>query len=176
MKKFTFQLIALLIVIFGALYFGMKTQFSPTFTPNQPISGIKSLQIIDASSTQETVLVKVKMNVEIANTKEKRSKGLGGRESLASDSGMLFIFEKSDKYQFWMKGLRFPLDFIWISGDRVVDILKNIAPPEKDQPDESLPRYAPVVTVDKVLEVNAGFVDTYNIRVGDKIILLEKTE
>lgn len=161
MKKFWFQLIALLIVIFGTLYFTFQTNF---FTPSpiptsQPASSAKIIQIID----------KAQVNVEIADTKEKRTKGLGGRDSLATDSGMLFVFEKADPYRFWMKGLKFPLDFIWISSMRVVDILTNVDPPAQNLPDETLPRYAPVVPVDMVLEVNSGFVESHNIRVGDKI-------
>lgn len=165
MKKFWFQMVALLIVIFGGLYFAVNSknfQSSPQ-TPVQTPIGEKRLQISG----------KAQLNIEVADTKEERSKGLGGRESLASDSGMLFIFDTADKYRFWMKGVSIPLDFIWISGDRIVDILVNIQPPGKDQPDESLPHYAPVVVVDKVLEVNAGFVENYNIRVGDKIEFTE---
>ena len=170
-------MIALLIVIFGALYFFANTKiFSPSGpTPSQTPPGIKKIQIIDTTSTQD-LRVKAKLNLEIADTGEKRTKGLGERESLASDSGMLFIFDKPDKYRFWMKGLKFPLDFIWVSGDRVVDILTNIAPPALNQVDESLPQYAPVVTIDKVLEVNAGFVVDHNIRVGDKIEFIESQE
>lgn len=160
MKKFWFQLIALLIVIFGTLYFTFKTNFfTPSPNPNQPAPSEKIIQIID----------KAQVNVEIADTKEKRTKGLASRDSLATDSGMLFVFEKADLYRFWMKGLKFPLDFIWISSMRVVDILTNVDPPATNLPDETLPRYAPVVPIDMVLEVNAGFVESHNIRVGDKI-------
>lgn len=114
-----------------------------------------------------------KIKVEIADTQGKRSKGLGGRESLASDSGMLFIFPKEDKYPFWMKGLNFPLDFVWIKGDKVVDILQNIPPPAEGTKDESLPIYLPKEEVDKVLEVNAGTSERLNIKVGDKIEIKE---
>lgn len=108
-------------------------------------------------------------NVEVSDDASERGKGLGGKESLASDSGMLFLFPKADKYPFWMKGLRFSLDFIYISNNEVVDIIKNAMPPTEGQPDDQLPIYVPAVPVDRVLEVNGGVIDNLNIRIGDKV-------
>lgn len=159
MKKFTFQFTALLIVILATLYFGAngnKSNFS--FFPKQQKEALKVVTINAA-----------KINVEIADTQDKRTKGLGGRDSLATNSGMLFIFPKEDRYSFWMKGTRFPLDIIWIKGNNIVDILTNAKPPENGQKDETLPLFQPVVAIDKVLEVGAGSVDRLQIRVGDKI-------
>lgn len=154
MKKFLVQFVALLIVIFvAALFFQGKITTIP-FLPQS--TSIRQLVINDA-----------KIKVQIADTQAKRSQGLGGRERLASDEGMLFIFEKEDKYPFWMKGLKFPLDFVWIKGDKVVDILTNIPPPQAGQKDETLPIYQSKEPIDKALEVNAGTVDRLKIKVGD---------
>ena len=160
MKKFTFQMLLLLLVIFASLYF-YKNQSVPNipFMPQPTVT--KNLTINGAL-----------LKVEIADTKEKRSKGLGGRESLATDSGMLFIFEKLDKYAFWMKGLSFPLDFIWIKGDRVMEVTQDVKPPLPGQSDESLPIYSSKVDIDKVLEVNSGMANQLNIKEGS-IIKLE---
>lgn len=107
------------------------------------------------------------IKVELADTQEKRKKGLAFRDSLAENEGMLFIFPKSDKYPFWMKGLKFGLDFVWIRDMEVVDILTNIPPPQAGQADSSLPIYSSSVEVDKVLELSAGSVEKLNIKVGD---------
>ena len=96
---------------------------------------------------------------------------MSGREKLASDEGMLFIFEEVDKYPFWMKGLNFPLDFIWINGDKVVDILPNISPPSPGQSDESLTIYQPRVEIEKVLEINGGTAEKLGIKIGDSVKL-----
>lgn len=173
MKKFWFQLIALLIVIFGTLFVIFQLDlFNSSEIPNQQVNS-KTVQIIDATSTPQIKLVKAQLKVEVADTKEKRTKGLANRDFLATDSGMLFVFDKAQVYQFWMKGLKFPLDFIWIANLRIVDILTKVDPPLTNAPDESLPRYAPVVPIDMVLEVNSGFVAEHNIRVGDRIIFEE---
>lgn len=157
MKKFLVQFVALIIVITGALLF---------YTGSLP-----SLPFIEQAKYSELTINETKLKVEIADTQEKRSKGLGGRESLATDSGMLFIFQKADKHSFWMKGLKFPLDFIWIKGSQVVDITINIKPPDPNQKDQDLSIYVSKTEADKVLEVNAGIIERLNIKVGDTIKL-----
>lgn len=159
MKKFIIQAILLILVIGVGIVF-----FNPTnskkidipFLPQQ--HHFANLQINDTT-----------LKVELADTPTRRSKGLSGRTSLAQSEGMLFIFDKSDKHPFWMKGLTFPLDFIWIQDEKIVDILENISFPSPGQPDSSIPIYSAKVEVDKVLEVNAGTVKRLNIKVGDII-------
>lgn len=109
------------------------------------------------------------IKVEVADDSSKRKIGLGGRDSLATDTGMLFVFDSPVKPQFWMKNVKFPLDIIWIKNMTVVDIIKNAAVPPPDVADDALPRYVPNQEVDMVLEVNAGFVDSKGIQNGDTI-------
>lgn len=158
MKKFLVQFAALIIVIGGALLFYRGSVPSVPFMSGQ-------------TKYSELTINEIKLKVEIADTQEKRSKGLGGRVSLSQDSGMLFIFQRADKHSFWMKGLKFPLDFIWIKGDTVVDIITNAQVPALNQNDEDLHIYLPKAEVDKVLEVNAGVVETLKIKAGDTIKL-----
>ena len=156
MKKFIIQFVLLLVVIFAALLFYTGKISNIPFIPQQ--------------TEQTKVYINgVRVNVEIADTQSLRSKGLGGRENLASSSGMLFIFERQDMYPFWMKGLKFPLDFIWIRGERIVDITENVSQPFEGQKDEDLPIYTSKEPIDKILEVNAGFVAQHGIKIGDSI-------
>lgn len=106
-------------------------------------------------------------NVELALTQREKEKGLGFRESLGVNDGMLFVYDHGEQYGFWMKGMRFPLDFIWIAGDHVADITENVPPPKDEN--EQLASYQPIVSVDKILEVNAGTIDRLGIKVGDKV-------
>ena len=118
-----------------------------------------------------TVGVKV-IQVEIANTESLREKGLGGRKSLDTNTGLLFTFEKRQSMPiFWMKDMQIPIDIIWISGDKITKIDKNIMVPDANTPDGQLKKYSPNKPVDYVLEVNAGFSDTENIKVGDSVII-----
>jgi len=104
--------------------------------------------------------------VEIADTPGKRAKGLSDRPSLPENQGMLFLFDKPDFYSFWMKDTLIPLDFIWIRDDKVVGITQNIKP-EEYQPPQVL---TPEEKVEAVLEVNAGFIKKFDIKVGDKVL------
>lgn len=158
MKKFAIQAIALIVLIFGALYLSTtKTPLPFTSSPPQ----VRQLQIKSLVIT-----------VEVADTAEKRRVGLGGKETLASDSGMLFIFDKPDKYPFWMKGVKFPLDFIYIRSNKVVDIIKNAQPVAAGTADKDIPIYLPNQPIDSMLEVNGGFADQNNIQIGDEIKII----
>jgi len=112
------------------------------------------------------------ISVELAMTQEARLKGLSGRESLDTNSGMLFTFDNTNTVRsFWMKGMKFPLDFIWIKDGKVVQIDKNIPVPPAGTEDSKLTIYASQTPVDYVLEVNAGFSDKNNIKIGDTVDL-----
>jgi len=100
--------------------------------------------------------------VEIANTPATRIRGLGGRESLNENEGMLFAFATSGKYEFWMKDVVFPIDIIWFDQNfKVIDIEENISPltyPETFTSKDKA-RYA--------LEVNSGFSRRNEIKIGE---------
>ncbi len=113
----------------------------------------------------------VVITTEIAATELQKQKGLGDRDSMDPLHGMLFPYDHKEQYNFWMRGMKFPLDFIWIDGMTVVDITTNVAPPLSD---ETPMMVKPKVAVDKVLEVNAGFVEKHGIAVGDPVRFLDR--
>jgi hypothetical protein len=106
--------------------------------------------------------------VEVADTPQKRTQGLSGRASLPADSGMLFVFDKPDAYEFWMEGMLFGLDFIWINGDQVVDLTSDVPAPLNGTP---LKTIKPKTAVDKVIEVSAGMIASGEIKIGDKVTI-----
>jgi len=109
--------------------------------------------------------------VDVAVTEPQKQLGLGGREVLEADHGMLFVYDHKEQYEFWMRGMLIPLDFIWIDGSRVADIMENVPQPNVgEQPRIVKPR-APV---DKVLEVNAGTVKRLGITIGDTVEFLDR--
>lgn len=174
MKQFFFQIAILLIVIFAGLYLTTNPDRFGSLLPGgqtRQAEIVPSRMRIVGPDNQ----IKLVLNIEVADNQEKRKIGLGGREKLATDSGMLFIFDEAGQPRFWMKGMKIPLDFIWINGDKVVDLLGNVAPPERSQSESTLPRYAPNVDSDKVLEVNAGIIRQFDIKIGDKLELLQSS-
>jgi uncharacterized membrane protein (UPF0127 family) len=104
------------------------------------------------------------LNVEVVSTNESRAKGLSGRESLREDSGMLFIFNNTGNYLFWMKDMNFPIDIIWIDENyKIVLIEKNI------KPDSYPALYGGGSQAKYVLETISGFSDTNNVKIGDTV-------
>jgi len=113
--------------------------------------------------------------VEIVSTKEAITQGLSGRESLPADQGMLFDLGYDNTYPtFWMVGMNFDLDMLWIKDDTIVDITKNALAPAPGTLESQLPIYRPSVTAGQILEVNAGFVDEHQLKVGDTIEIISK--
>lgn len=91
---------------------------------------------------------KKEYNVEVAETEAQKLQGLQGRDSLASDEGMLFIYEKPQDVAFWMKDTRIPLDIIFIDEDQEVISVKQGTPMSEDLIEETDVQY--------VLELNQG--------------------
>lgn len=174
MKKFLIQLTALIIVAFAGMYF----TYTQLTHPENQISMVPNFSSLTEKPKEERISIvdgqsgelKVGVNITLADNEKEREKGLGGVESMASDSGMLFVFPQQGVYRFWMKGMKFPLDFVWIRGNEIVDLLEKVPSPAPNQQDSTLPIYQPTASIDKVLEVNSGFIARNNIKVGDKIL------
>lgn len=110
------------------------------------------------------------INAEVARTPDERERGLSGRASLPRDEGMLFVFEEVGRHTFWMRGMRFALDFVWITDDgTVAEITPDVPPPRPNTPERELALYTPTTPVRYVLEVNAGLADAAGVAVGDAV-------
>ncbi|MCR4325886.1 MAG: DUF192 domain-containing protein [Patescibacteria group bacterium] len=106
------------------------------------------------------------IRVAIVDTPDLRAKGLGGRESLARDEGMLFVFPESGIYGFWMKDMRFAIDILWLSRDGdIVYMVQNVSPDTYPQD------FTPDKEAVYVLELPSGWVSEYNVRIGDHVRL-----
>jgi uncharacterized membrane protein (UPF0127 family) len=103
------------------------------------------------------------VRAEIADDPASLERGLGGRDSLAPDAGMLFLLP-DDTPLIWMKGMRFPIDVVWIKNSRVVDVTAGLQPPDGSGP---LPTYAPARPANRALEVNAGWAVEHDVARGD---------
>jgi uncharacterized membrane protein (UPF0127 family) len=126
---------------------------------------ITSLLLRDSGSEkQQTVTINNhKFLVEIADTKAKRELGLGNRDGLCEDCGMLFIFDDKKSRVFWMKDMRFDIDIIWIEDGTIVDIVENVS-----HKDSEKKIYSPK-NIDKVLELPAGSVKQFGIIAGNGV-------
>ena len=140
-------LLGLGVVLLLTLSF-LQTRFSKTFDPGST-----------AFPTHAIAAGKV-WKLEIAHTDELRALGLGERDGLPKNKGMLFLFDSPRAYGFWMKGMRFPIDIVFIFRGEVVFIERGIQP---DDPKIVIPPRP----VDQVLELNAG--QGSELSIGDQV-------
>lgn len=114
------------------------------------------------------VMPRQTIKVEIASTASARERGLSGRENLIPGRGMLFVFPKRGSHAFWMKGMKFSIDIIWIDGNKIVDIASRALLPL----DGEEPRiYRPRGEANFVLEARAGSAEMLGWKIGDEVII-----
>ncbi len=149
MKKHFFLCFAVLFLLIVGFFLFRQT------TPMRSLEWEGSLSI---GGTQVQYL--------FADTEEERSLGLSYTKELAPMQGMLFAYTTTIVPQFWMKGMEYPLDFIWIDSNfTVVDLSENISP-------NNFPAtIQPKLPVLYVLEVPAGFISENGISIGDTLEL-----
>jgi uncharacterized membrane protein (UPF0127 family) len=111
------------------------------------------------------------VNLEVARTDAERTKGLGGHAPLGETDGMLFVFDLAARHAFWMKGMTFPLDILWIDDGKVVHLERDLPPSGPQETDANRPVYAPFAAARYVLEMNAGFAARHGIGLETAVLL-----
>ena len=108
---------------------------------------------------------KAVVQVEVANTYEKITRGLMYRSHLPENAGMLFLYPEERELSYWMKNTFIPLDIIYINADFEIVDIHHAVPCEK----EPCPYYTSKVPAQYVLEVNAGFAQEKGIEEGSRV-------
>ena len=106
------------------------------------------------------------LKVWLADDPAEQSHGLSGKKSMPDDRGMLFVMPVRKTTSFWMKGMNFSLDFIWLDNSTIVDISTNVLPCKSD---DSCPTIMPKAPVNYVLEVNSGWAAANNVAIGQSV-------
>jgi uncharacterized membrane protein (UPF0127 family) len=109
----------------------------------------------------------VSLRVEIAANDPQRAQGLMNRRTLAPNAGMVFLFPRPTRAQFWMKDTLIPLSIGFYDGrGRILRIL-DMAP----CPADPCPVYDPGVSYRGALEVNRGAFRRLGVRRGSVLTL-----
>lgn len=132
--------------------------------------------VVGTATPAITVLPRIQLRygggnliVEVATTAEQSDRGLGYRDSLFERGGMLFDLHQTTTPVFWMKGMRFALDMVWIGEDKKVIAVTANVPPEPGVADAALKRYSPPSPARWVLELNAGAAAMFGIAAGTEL-------
>jgi uncharacterized membrane protein (UPF0127 family) len=104
---------------------------------------------------------------EVVVTPKQQERGLGYRDALAWHHGMLFEYNQPAFLPFWMKGMRFDIDIVWIREGRIVGISHRV--PHVASPEGPWPPVRTDSMADRVLEVPAGYASAHAWRRGDLV-------
>ena len=139
-KKIVIGIITILVVIFLAFVLALSFK-SPSAKINNHV-----FKLYEAKNSKDLQV------------------GLSKYKSIPNSRGMVFVFGKADYYPFWMKGMQFPIDIIYIKNDKVVTVLQNL------KPGTSSPTiYYPTGPANMVLEINAGLSQKDGITKGSEV-------
>ena len=113
---------------------------------------------------------KADLTLEIARTETQREQGLMDRRVVSPHTGMLFVFERDENVDFWMKDTLVPLDMIFIAADGTVRrVFSNVPVVAPTLPDEQIPRQG--AQAKYVIELAAGEASSDGIVAGVKLDL-----
>lgn len=99
----------------------------------------------------------------VADDQQERNQGLMDVNEMPDDVGMLFIFPEEEELSFYMANTPLPLDIMFVNADStIVRIHHNTTPFSNEQLLSEKPAKF-------VVETNAGYAVTHDIREGMKI-------
>ena len=153
MKQTAFLVLFALPVMAVVVYVGMAARGGPASSANSAY-----LRSIELSGYV--------LHVALADTDAARQLGLGGRDGLAGDEGMLFVFPEDGRYAFWMKDMHFSIDILWLSDSGAIVYMA-----ESISPDTYPSNFRPDTPARYVLELPAGWAASHGVRVGDIVRL-----
>lgn len=120
-----------------------------------------------ASVTIKTQNEEKVVYVEVADDRLEWDQGLRNRTELDENSGMFFVFTDSTPRVFTMQDVLIPLDMIFIDEHFVISEIHSREPVTVYDGRELVNTKA---KAQYVLEVNGGYVQEHNIKVGDIVL------
>lgn len=157
MYKFIFILALVVLGILGFLWYqdNFKNQSNKEF--------------VNVTLNNEDV------KAEVVRSFAAKTLGLSGRDALAPNTGMLFVFAETRNPEIWMKDMKFAIDIIFISKEGVVVAIFENATPESyfEKPPKI---FKTLEGARYVLEVPVGTVQDARLRVGmtiDELVSFE---
>lgn len=102
-------------------------------------------------------------HVEVADTPDTRAYGLMNRKSMPFSAGMLFVYDKPQPVDFWMKNTLIPLDMLFFDATGTVERVHENAVPHDETP---IPGGN---AIQYVLEINGGVAAELGIGPGTQM-------
>jgi hypothetical protein len=129
--------------------------------PPDPVTGV--------GGVHEALVQGHGFQLEVARTSSEQAQGLMGRASLPEDAAMLFVFERDDYLDFWMKNTLIPLDILFLDARGVVVDVQTMHT-QIGVPDGGLKVYHSALPARFALEMNAGLAEALGIVPGAQVL------
>ncbi|MDA1025293.1 MAG: DUF192 domain-containing protein [Planctomycetota bacterium] len=134
--------------------------------PSNPVDG----------GVEEVRIGEMTFNLELALSTERRRQGLGGREMLPADGGMLFAFPRAAQQRFWMYDCLMDIDIAYLDPIGYITAIHTMpkeAPRGVDELEvdyqNRLPGYPSRYPAQFVIELAPGMFETLGLEAGDRI-------
>ena len=168
-------------LVFGIMAFSLL--FSCEKTESSSVGEITSVEIEFTKEGELEFLdgnqeLIQKINIEIADTPNKRARGLMDRSKMGDNEGMLFIFDDNEvrKHTFYMKNTRIPLDIMYFSADSTLINIARNAQPGADAEVSGGSVAGAAADSKFVVEVNGGLAEKWGIQEGETKIRWKKID
>ena len=102
------------------------------------------------------------IKAEVAANDPERQQGLMFREKMASNAGMVFVFDQAGPQCMWMKNTLLPLSVAFIDAEGKIVNIEDMQP-------QTLDNHCAAKPVKYALEMNLGWFKQKNIKPGSKI-------
>lgn len=108
-----------------------------------------------------------RIQAEVAHTYAKRAEGLMHRRTLLSNSGMLFVFDRSARHCMWMRNTLIPLSAAFLDEQGVIINIAEMLPQTENEHCASQPAKF-------VLEMNAAWFKNKGLAAGMSLKGIDK--
>jgi hypothetical protein len=162
-KKILKIFLKTLILFFGgvAIFLFVNGTIPNPFFSKKPIA-------IVMSEVKQVEIEGAVFDVDLAINEESRVHGLSGRGYLGVNHGILFVFDTPAAHFFWMKGVKMPLDIIWIDEKKqIMDMVEDV------KPDSYPVQFGTNEDSLYVLEFPAGTAKKYNFAFKSDVVFLK---
>jgi uncharacterized protein len=114
-----------------------------------------------------------RLDLEVARTPQEHQLGLGDRDYVPPDSGMLFVYQAPSTESYWMFHTLIPLSIAWIDRDGSIVDIQDMAllNDPYDMQEAGRHVYTPSAPYWYALEVNEGWFVQHGVGVGQQIAL-----
>lgn len=106
-----------------------------------------------------------KINIEVVTQITERQKMLDWQKDIDQEHGVLFVLPEPSEATVWAKEFKLPADIIWLQNGEIIDLAPNLPALGSDL----LSNYKAPRPATHVLEIGTGFIDKFNLKVGDRL-------